>query len=275
MTDLRKLARAALPPALSRWIGQRLAPGCTWEGDFASWAEAVRASTGYDDAPILERVTEAALAVKRGEAAWERDGVTFDHIAYAWPVLAGLLRVAARHKGRLRVLDFGGGLGTSYVQSRPFLEGLDVRWNIVEQHHFVARGKASFEDDRLRFYGDIDACVATEAPDVLLLSSVLPYVEHPYELLGRAAAFGCVIVDRTPMSPSGADRLTVQTVPPSIYEARYPCWVLSEPQVVGALAKDFSILSTFDSYLGEEVRAGSLVAPSRGLIALRHGGDAV
>jgi len=270
MIDLRALARAALPPIVARWIGQRLSPGPSWAGDYTSWSEAVAASTGYDDDLILERVHGAALEVQRGEAAWERDGVTFDAITISWPVLAGLLWIGAQSGGRLDVLDYGGALGTSYVQNRSFLSTLNLSWSVVEQPHFVEAGRRDFEGESLRFYASIDECLKVREPHVLLLSSVLQYLERPSAIMETAARFSYVIIDRTPLWPAERDQLTVQTVPPSIYAARYPCWLLSEPRLLAMLSQHFEIVSSFQSYVGAEIRVGSGVAPLRGLLARRR-----
>mgnify|MGYP001500873774 CR=1 FL=1 len=48
--------------------------------------------------------------VKNGEAVYERDLVLFDYIEFYWPVLSGVMWVAARNNGRLNVLDYGGSL---------------------------------------------------------------------------------------------------------------------------------------------------------------------
>jgi len=103
-------------------------------GNYRSWNEAVAASTGYDLELILEKTKAALLKVKNGEVIYERDSVLFNEVQYAWPLLAGLMWVAAQSRGRLNVLDFGGSLGSTYFQNRAFLRDLpEVRWNIIEQ----------------------------------------------------------------------------------------------------------------------------------------------
>src|SRR6187402_2999804 len=94
--DMRSLARALLPPVVTDWLGRRGLTRNVWSGDYPRWADAVADASGYDAAAILERVRAAALAVKRGEAAYERDSVLFDRIEHAWPLLASLMWVAAR-----------------------------------------------------------------------------------------------------------------------------------------------------------------------------------
>jgi putative methyltransferase (TIGR04325 family) len=219
-------------------------------GDYPSWDEAVRASTGYDSDVILERTRAALLKVKNGEAAYERDSVLFDEIQYSWPLLAGLMWVAARCGGRLNVLDFGGSLGSTYFQNRAFVSALpQVRWNIVEQARHVETGKACFADDRLRFYADIADCLADSQPNVVLLSSVLQYLEHPHTILDQILALPCdnVIIDRTPFWAGPTDHLCVQTVPPSVYPASYPSWVFSRERFHSRLHGDWRIIVTFDN----------------------------
>jgi putative methyltransferase (TIGR04325 family) len=190
------------------------------------------------------------LKVKSGEAVYERDSVLFDEIQYAWPVLAGLMWVAARCGGTLNVLDFGGALGSTYFQNRAFLAAVpQVRWNIVEQPRHVETGKTWFEDDRLRFYAHIADCLADTQPNVVLLSSVLQYLERPYAVLDEILELPCdhIIVDRTPFWDGPTDRLCVQTVPPSIYPASYPAWILSRPLFRSHMREDWQIMVIFDN----------------------------
>ena len=199
-------------------------------GDYRSWNDALAESVGYDSPAILQKTKEALLQVRDGQVAYERDSVLFDRVAYAWPMLTGLLWAAARSGGRLNVLDFGGSLGSSYFQSRKFISRLrDVRWNIVEQPAHVAVGRECFESDQLKFYESIEACTASTAPNVALLSSVLQYVERPRELLEAVLSLrcDCTIIDRTPFWQENRDRLAVQRVAADIYDASYPMWILS------------------------------------------------
>lgn len=210
--------------------------------------------------------------MKRGEAAYERDGVLFDEVQYSWPLLSGLMWIAARNGGSLDVVDFGGALGTSFFQNRRFLASLPrVRWSVVEQAGFVERGGRDFQDEHLRFYSDLDACAPGVASEVLVLSSVLQYLERPYQLL-EVAARRCrfAIIDLTPVHDGAEDRLTVQTVPPSIYPARYPCWLFSAARLRAQLESTFEVVASFDSHLGKDVRAGATRAPYRGFILERR-----
>ena len=171
------------------------------------------------------------MAAKRGEAAFERDSVAFSQPEYAWPLLAALMWIAAKNGGRLNVLDFGGSLGSSYFQHRVFLERLNsVRWVVVEQSGQVRVGQREFADERLRFCATIEEATAESRPHVVVLSSVLQYLERPHEVLSELLGLECdhLVLDRTTVWDDPRDRLCVQTVPPAIYDASYPCWVFSK-----------------------------------------------
>ena len=156
--------------------------------------------TGYEAENILAKVLTATLKVKRGEAVFERDSVLFDEIEYAWPVLAGLMWAAARNRGVLNVLDFGGALGSNYFQNQKFLRDLtDTRWNVVEQAHYVQAGQKYIQDGYLRFYQTIEACLQDNQPNFVVLSSVLQYLSQPEVVINRLAEIRAdtLILDRT------------------------------------------------------------------------------
>ena len=246
---MRHLLSDLLPPALMR-IYRNLTVEAGYFGDYPIWADAASASVGYDSELILNKVKEALLKVKSGEAVYERDSVLFDDIEYSWPLLAGLLWAASLNGNRLDLVDFGGSLGSSYYQNRRFLEYLqELRWNVVEQERFVECGRRYFEDDRLRFYRDIDECLKGRKPGTILLSSVLQYLEKPYELLAKVLEFRfeVVIVDRTPFLGEGDDRITVQKVPPEIYDASYPAWFFNLERFLSFFSAGYELMADFET----------------------------
>lgn len=248
--NLKDIIRLVTPPVFIHLAKQLRGNRLALSGDYHSWEEAMAASTGYDSERILEKTRTSLLKVKDGEAVYERDSVLFDEIQYSWPLLAGLMWVAAKSGGRLNVLDFGGSLGSSYFQNRAFICQLpNVHWNIVEQPAHVREGKRLFENEQLRFYESIEECLSHTTPNVVVLSSVLQYLEYPYDLLSAVLKLSgiCVIIDRTPYWSGDYDKLCVQTVPPSIYPASYPSWIFSRQQFHSRSHKDWQIMVTFDN----------------------------
>ena len=271
---LKDFVKLITPPVFiqmaKRLRRKGLPGGYGLSGHYRSWEEAMAASTGYDSESILAKTSASLLRVKNGEAAYERDSVLFDQIEYEWPLLAGLMWVAARCAGTLNVLDFGGSLGSTYFQNRAFLSKLPgVRWNIVEQSRHVEIGKATFEDEYLHFYPDIAGCLMDTQPNIVLLSSVLQYLEHPYAILDQILALPCdhVIIDRTPFWAGSSDHLCVQSVPPSIYTASYPSWIFSRPHFFDHLQEKWKVVSAFDN---PDRMSGPVDFVYQGMIIVRH-----
>jgi putative methyltransferase (TIGR04325 family) len=143
-------------------------------------------------------------------------------------------------------------------------------WNVVEQENFVRCGREQFEDQSLKFYFTIDECLEVCQPDTILLSSVLPYLEDPYELLSRIVRqrFAYVVIDRTPVLDGFKDRLTVQHVPAEIYAARYPAWFLGREKLLGVFEQDYELVMNFDALAGA-IFLGDTFAHDKGFIFRR------
>jgi len=201
----------------------------SFAGDYHTWCQAKLKSGGYDADNILDSIKDSALKVKHGEAIFERDSVCFYNIEYRYPALSGLLYAALSSDGELSVLDFGGSLASFYSQHASILSSVrKLRWGVVEQAHFVAWGKENLTTPTLKFYNTPAEFVLDGKPDVIFLSSVLQYMEEPYQLLQQLFQLQAnfILFDRTAFI-DGDDRLTVQTVPASIYPASYPAWFIS------------------------------------------------
>lgn len=249
LKSIRTIAKNWLPPALLHWV-RKISPRpgeIRYEGDFAMWEEACTRCTGYEAKDILAKVLAATLKVKRGEAAFERDSVLFAEIEHPLPLLAGLMWAAARNGGRLYVLDFGGALGSSYFQTRDLWQALpEVRWSVVEQAHYVEAGRTHIQDGRLRFYSTVAECLRENQPNVILLSSVLQYLPSPIATLQEMTRAGadCLIIDRTPFLTGSKGKIMIQRVPPSIYPASYPMWVLSAEEIMETLSEHWRLAAS-------------------------------
>ncbi|MCG2613429.1 methyltransferase, TIGR04325 family [Terrimonas sp. NA20] len=232
-------------------------PGYGWFGHYRSWDEATSLSDGYEQGNILEKTKQALLLVKNGEAVYERDSVIFSESEYPYPLLAFLLNEVQQRKRAVNVLDFGGSLGSTYFQVREFL-GPDVcaSWNIIEQHHYIDCGKKFFQDETLQFYYTIADCLKEKQIDFVVLSSVVQYLPNPHQFLDELVAHGfdTILVDRTAFVNEGPDRITVQRVWPSVYEASYPAWFFDQRGFVAHFNADYRLQASFESYVpGEAV----------------------
>lgn len=219
-----------------------------WFGNYKNWSEANKKSSGYDDASILEECKTALLKVKNGEAVYERDGVLYSTIQYSWGVLAGLQKAAIENGNKLCVIDFGGSLGSTYYQNIDFLQGLDIEWCIVEQKHFVDCGKELFENEQVKFYYSIEEALQFHKPNVILLSSVINYLEYAYKWIDQFSSLELpyIIVDRTSFVNQSEDLITVQSSPTENHS--YPCWFFNETKFI----KRFKKYQKLADFISEE-----------------------
>ncbi len=232
-------------------ITEKQIPVVSWNGNYASWEEAKQATTGYEKSNILEKVKTAVLKVKHGEAVYERDSFLFDKMQYSWALLACLLKIGIENNNELRLIDFGGSLGSSYFQNRQFLSILQkITWSVVEQSHFVELGQNEIADENLKFYYNIEDCLLERKSNVILLSSVIQYLDKPYNWIEKLIAyqFDYIIIDRTAFIESKKDRLTVQEVHEPIYEASYPAWFFNEQNFLAKFEGKYEVINEFESF---------------------------
>lgn len=237
---LTRLRSAVVPHSVSSWAARR-SKHATQFIECNSWIEAQSASAGYADLEILNRVESATRSVIACEAAFERDGVLFHEQEFRLPVI-NALRAAHGRDSFLRVIDFGGALGSAYWQHRSLLTPINTTWAVVEQTHFVERGRA-LPTSEVTFYADLQTAIDEIEPNVILLSSVLQYLPDPIDTVQGllSASNADIIVDRTPMHVGPTNIPTVQKVPAHIYPGSYPAWIISQPQLTSHFPPNVSL----------------------------------
>ena len=215
--------------------------------NYPSWQDAVLASTGYDSENVIEKIKRSTELVRDGYAEYERDSVIFDEIQYSFPLLASLLLVATNCNS-LRLIDFGGALGSSFYQNRKFLRSLEVNyeWRIVEQQKFVEIGNAEFSNNHISFYKNIREANSNSS-NVILFGSSICYVENPYYYLREAIEleFKYIIFDRTPITQKNYDTFCVQHVPEAIYKASYPIRNFNIHNIIKLFEKDYDLIESW------------------------------
>lgn len=239
LSIVRSLLRSIVPGPIralaNRWAGL----ATTFNGPYPDWASAAAASIGYDSEEILDKVISANRAVLRGDAAFERDSVLFA-VPSEPTNLIDALRACNPRPGGLRILDFGGALGSLYHQARPFLGGIEVaKWIICEQPHYVAAGKQEFSHPPASFVASLEETLGSRPLDLIIVSGVIHYLPRPIEALARLATLDAQVIflDRTPATTDPSERAcVVQHVPRSIYRASYPAWLLPRDEYLRALA---------------------------------------
>ncbi len=226
-----------------------------WIPQNKSWQEVLKDCKGYDHDAIFEKVKNAALKVKNGEAVFERDSVLFYQPEYNPHLVQLFDTITKNNGGNLNLIDFGGSLGSVYFQYKDKLNTYTyVRWCVVEQSHFVDFGKKELESESLKFYYTIQDCMKENRVNAVLLSSVLSYLEDPYQLLSEITALNpeFIIIDKTLLIGSESDVICKQVVPESIYNASYPCRILSKDKLIKFMTENYDLVNEFDPYETEQ-----------------------
>jgi putative methyltransferase (TIGR04325 family) len=240
-----------LPPAVKRaLIGIGMA-GNRFRYGYKSWEEARAKCSGYDSDLITDALVRASRRVRDGEMAYERDGVEFDSIQYSWPLLAAILGTP-RNSRKLKVLDWGGSLGSTYRQNKGALSvaGIEVEWVVVEQGHLVEIGASEFSEDDLSFMRST-AGIPSGKFDVAVLASSICYVADPGKILEEIVSLDLkrIVFDRTPESRSDSDQIGIQKVGRGIYKASYPIRAFAGDSLAKFLAPNYELVFDWESDL--------------------------
>lgn len=206
----------------------------SYGGDFETWDEAsTLCGSGYSSEAIFEKVKNAALAVARGEAAYERDSFLFYDKAINYNLMMYLYQILL-DEGSLSICDWGGSLGSTYYQHRDLLENQKYIWTVVEQPHFVQFGKEYLEDGHLHFAENLHEIAECNC---ILFSSVLQYLNNYEEIISQACkkAPPYIILERTPFGSK--HRICIETVHEPIYEAAYALQIFTEPELLTLFEK--------------------------------------
>lgn len=219
-----------------------------WHGNYKTWQNAKLNSKGYDAPEIIDIIKNSSLKVKNNEAEFERDGFLFYKPDYNYPILASLQFIALQKNKILNIADFGGALGSVYFQNRKIFSCFKkINWNIIEQQIFVDSGNQIFKDENLKFFNNFDDCKNNSNIDVILFSSVLQYLEKPFEIIADVIKSSpeFILIDRTGFIKQPTHRITVQVVPEYIYSASYPCWFFNEQLFLQYFDNKYNIVFEF------------------------------
>lgn len=256
---------------LKYWIKLYKIYKSPWKGNYLSWSEALKKTSSYNNKEVFEKVRLATLNVKNDVYPYERDSVNFDKIEYSYPLIVGLLSAIGQNR-EMKVCDFGGALGSAYFQNINILKNVSeikLIWCVVEQEEFVRIGNKEIADKNLFFHLTIDDFIKEWGkPDIILLSSVLPYIENPYKILEDIKNIRAkyIFIDRTYFFENNNDRITIQKVPKEIYSANYPSWILNYNKVLDFLNEEYEILLEFDSFVPLEIYFKDEIAKSKGIL---------
>jgi len=177
-------------------------------GPYLSYEAALAHSSGYDSPLILAMVKQAVVEVLEGRSAYERDGTAFATMPQRLKLRELLLKYLSP---TANVVDFGGGLGGTFINNRD-LVSVGQHWAVIEQPTFVTAGQELAHDYGLQVEFHSNFLAPSTPIDLLILSSVLPYLQSPYEILKQALKLApkLILIDRTAFIDHGEEVWWVQ-----------------------------------------------------------------
>ena len=250
----KKIIKAMLPYGIVRLL-EKTCHNSTWGyiGSYESMSLAKKYASGYNAENIIQKVQSATLQVIDGKACYERDSVLFYKKQHHHFLVSCLYRIAMENNGELHVLDFGGALGSSFWQNREILQNVvkHFSWHIVEQENFYKASQTLSYDAPLFFHKTIqEALNAEKRINVVLLSSVLQYVDEPEKILAQIENIDYVIIDRHPEFLELEQAVfSVQYVKEPIYNASYALKIWGKDELKKILLKKYSLLDEWTSTL--------------------------
>jgi putative methyltransferase (TIGR04325 family) len=153
LKTLRSITKDFMPPVMVRLLNKIyrrygfFGNYPTWDAAVAAANPAVAAANPYEtDFFIYGPMAEA---IKRGD---QEPNLTF------LAVLSGILLAG----NRVRILDFGGGLGVGYLRIARTIPERIKWWRVVELPPVVEYGKLHFADEKLSFFTSIEEAMATD-----------------------------------------------------------------------------------------------------------------
>jgi putative methyltransferase (TIGR04325 family) len=171
------------------------------EIEYPSWSEAAAASGNWGCPAILAKVRAAVLKLLQGSHNYERDGTAFERRPAKY-TLREIIKKVWR-PGDL-IIDFGGGLGGTYLNNADVLEEDDLSYIIIEQNSFCDEGLLIAQEFGLplTFHTSLAEANIPKHPRILIFSGVLHYIEHWSDIVRQALLLKPehVIIDRIPIA---------------------------------------------------------------------------
>lgn len=245
MITLREFARAVLPPALLNLLrGQPVFPQrrFTWVGIYSHVRDVPATHTYNVEAEVQKHVNLTRLAVDSLR--------NYQKPFFRWHHSLGLVAATlAASSGRVRILDFGGAVGSGYLQVLATVpNSVVIEYHVVDLEKFCAAGQHLFANDPcITFYTSMPALRA--AVDMVYVNSALQYIEDYVALLQQVAALEAPFVLLARLAAGSCPTFATRQV--NLHDVALPYWFLNLKEVCEVMRGSGYALS-YEGLNGEE-----------------------
>jgi putative methyltransferase (TIGR04325 family) len=198
--------------------------GPIWEGVYNSFSEAPSSGLGFSGFEWIWRQTEKIPTI------------------YSEPpniILASIVKKICHDKGGITILDFGGGLGLTYLQLSQLFHQKDIiEYHIIDNEKIKLEGQKIFGEHMKLLYFQTD--IPNKQFDIIHMNSSLHYVENWTQLIKQLFLLKhkfLIITD----APIGNIPTFVTTQ--NLYDSKVPVWFLNIKEFVSFMKKTRYILA--------------------------------
>lgn len=219
-------------------------------GPFKSWKEANINSSGYHNEDYFNKVLTNILFSKDIDHIYERDSELVYDKKYPLRIINFINH---NFKNKLKVIDFGGSLGSFFFQNKSKIKSKSIKWAIYEQKSLFKIGKKFITHKNVFFFNKMSE-IKKLKPHVILFSSVLEYLHNPKKHINdllKIKSIRFVIIDRLLISNSNIDEIYVQKNPKKYFSMSYPCRIFSKKNFLFNYFKNLKQINTGNSYVGK------------------------
>lgn len=202
-----------------------------WEGVYSSFNEVPSSGEGFESSRWIDSNYKKTKEILDNLTSADFVNEVSKFNISPLSVVISLMKDLKR---KIKVLDFGGGMGTTYLQVKEALITNDIDFTIVEGIKNCEKANALFsEDDNINFY---DKLPLNEEFDIIHISSSLQYIEDwkglLSELCQRYNAKTFIFNDL----PAGDIKSTYATYQ-NYYESKIPYWFFKIDDVINEVKK--------------------------------------
>lgn len=249
--DWKRIAKRLLPPialeSLNRLQSYKngTRSGYAWEGIYRNYNEAPRSGPAFEGDIWLdarrrnfERQLHAISDRKTSAKFVDED-----------TLLPFLVSIISAETDKIRILEFGGGLGESYLDLKSVVDpAIAIDYHVVEMARTCAQGLELFHGDHgIHFHSELPARLP--AIDVVYVRSALQYVEDYAGLLRQLCAYSARFVLFVKLSAGNIP--TFATAQRNLRGSTIPYWFINIRQLIQIMA-DAGYLLVFKNNLAKE-----------------------
>ena len=220
-----------------------------WEGVYSDFKEVPVSGPGFNGGKwatnSLKKISELLEAAKK-------QGTIPSVVAYRANLLPLLAALVREETGRVSVLDFGGGLGFTYVPvAHALVEKSRLDYHIVDVERICESGTQLFEnDDCVHFHTSLPSISEV---DIVHMGSSLQYIRDWKELINRLADYQSEYFLFTDLM---AGDIPTYATAQNYYGSKIPHWFFNINEIIATMSSvgfDLLFKSTYTAtILGKE-----------------------